>query len=254
MLKGKSDTLKKEVYSEVVLKEPPITESTHESSALTSLKGIPPLTLKKETKSEPEFPSLNELSDQADLDTDIMETFDVISNHSNDSEEINPMISSKNDVGLDEALNKFIANEQISNVSKEILEPSKDSVNIERHSDGLSSLKVLPKLKLTPLNRDTLTLDPIKKPNLNQINKEMLENQLETDVELQETFNRLNNHSIDAVPEPLDLTEDISADEEYNATEDISEINTTDRSVSPRFVSSVVGHDVVEECRPKEPI
>lgn len=260
MERGKSDSFNKVGSTQVDALEskPRNIEPVHESSGLSSLKGFPPLPVKKEIQSDPEFSVLKEdVYDRPDVDSDIIETFDVISD---DSEEISkPVISTKE--AVDEYLNDDFSSdvpEPVSELSKKELEPSKimlqEDVSNEpmKTSEGLTSLKGLPKLKLAPLKRDLAPLDPLKKPSLIQINKETLENQLETDAELQETFNRLQNDSLDAVAvEPLDLTEDISLEEEYNQTEDISEIHTTDRSVSPRFVSSVSGHDLVEECRPK---
>lgn len=267
LLKDREKSPVKNVVSGAVDQKPKDykTESK-ESSGLASLKGLPPLNSMKEVHTEPEFPPVkNEVNYSYEQDSDIIETFDVISDDSGEAAAQNQVDYTENQLKDDE-LNDFTAEVQASSdVSKDIL--SKDvfqddpvyeskTADIQNEtkkvSEGLSSLKGLPPLKLAPLNRDASPLDPLKKPNLNQINRDILENQLETDPELQETFNRLQNDSMDAAAvEPFDLTEDISL-EENNPTEDISEIHTTDRSVSPRFVSSVAGHDLVEECRPKD--
>jgi hypothetical protein len=191
-------------------------------------------------------------------DSDIIETFDVISDDSGEVAALNPIDGAQDEYSNHE-LDDFMA--ESSEMSRDILQDDALSgskkIDIPNETkktyEGLSSLKGLPPLKLAPLNRGASPLDPLKKPNLNQINRDILENQLDTDPELQETFNRLQNDSMDAaVVEPFDLTEDISVEEENNPTDDISEIHTTDRSVSPRFVSSVLGHDIVEEVRPKD--
>ena len=231
-------------------------ETNPESSGLASLKGFPPLNM-NENYSEPEFPLVKDKVNFNYDDSDIIETFDVISDDSGEVAPLNPVDRVQDEYSNHE-FDDFMA--ENSEVSRDILQDDALSgskkIDIPNETkktyEGLSSLKGLPPLKLTPLNRGASPLDPLKKPNLNQINRDILENQLETDPELQETFNRLQNDSMDAaVVEPFDLTEDISVEEENNPTEDISEIHTTDRSVSPRFVSSVLGHDMVEEVRHK---
>lgn len=254
------------------------TENSNESTGLSSLKGMPPLNSTKEVNLEPVFPVVNKpVFSGYDQDSDIMETFDVISDDSEQIDTPSPAVDTKESTDkYNNDMNDFTDHE-VQDKSRDILskdvfqddaiyEPKKDDILAEPNKadslaepkkeceiPALSSLKGLPPLKLAPLKRETSPLDPLKKPNLNQISKQMLENSLETDPELQETFNRLQNDSMDAVVvEPFDLTEDISLDEENNPTEDNSEIHTTDRSVSPRFVSSVSGHDFVEGCRPKD--
>jgi hypothetical protein len=234
------------------------TDTNRESSGLASLKGFPPLNSMNENYSEPEFPLVKDKVNFNYDDSDIIETFDVISDDSGEVAALNPIDGAQDEYSNHE-LDDFMA--ESSEMSRDILQDDALSgskkIDIPNETkktyEGLSSLKGLPPLKLAPLNRGASPLDPLKKPNLNQINRDILENQLDTDPELQETFNRLQNDSMDAaVVEPFDLTEDISVEEENNPTDDISEIHTTDRSVSPRFVSSVLGHDIVEEVRPKD--
>ena len=231
------------------------TDSIHESKGLSSLKGLPPLPQKKESVEVP----LSDI-DKIDQDSDIIETFDVISNDSEIASGSKPMIDSQEPLekDLNEILNDFTADEvqQRSNTpilnsvqSKNAIEDSTPSL-AKQESKEIGGLKGLAPLKLAPLTRELPPIDSFKKPNLTQLNKDLLENQLEKDPELQETFNRLQTDSMEAAGVvPLDLTEDYSFEEDINA-EDISEIQTTDRSISPRFISSVAGHDFVEEIRP----
>ena len=242
------------------------------STSLTSLKELPPLSFKKEVSQEIVKDMtdhyMNDLMqtkspiDPIDPDSDIIETFDVISN---DSEEDNiNNILYKEEISLDNhskeknGENKNVQADSVQ-ISEKNLEDAKDIKPTEipfkdilKPSDELTSLKALPPLKLSPLKKDLLPrLDSFKKPEMSRADKEVLEDQLDKDPELVETFNRLQNDSSGVIGvDPLDITEDFSFEEENNPTEDASEIHTTDRSVSPRFISSVSGHDFVEACRP----